>query len=174
MQLHEFTIYLDRQPDDDDYDRLFEAGFDDSVPGVENGRGVIHVTRRAADLPGALRSAFADAGKAGFQVVGLQDEDLVSLKTIAARVGKTYEALRLLACGKRGPGGFPPSSGADGWALYSWTEVARWFEAQGVSVPAMEERATILAAADHLIRARALVDQENYDKLDASTRLIAA
>ena len=173
MQQHEFTIFLDRQPTEDDYDRLYEAGFDDSAPGVENGRGVIHVTRHAADLPSALRSALSDANKAGFRVVGVQDEDLVSLKTIAARIGKTYEALRLLACGKRGPGGFPPPLGAEGWTLYSWTAVARWFEAQGVSVPALDERATTLAATDHLLRARALVDQQHYDELDATTRLVA-
>jgi len=174
MQQHEFTIFLDRQPSEDDYDRLFEAGFDDSVAGVESGRGVIHVARQATDLPSALHSAIADAGKAGFRVIGVQDEDLVSLKTIAQRVGKTYEALRLIACGKRGPGNFPPPVGADGWALYSWTSVANWFSAHGVSVPAQEERAAILAAADHLIKARALVEQADYDKLDDCTRLVAA
>ena len=171
---HEFTVFLDRPPSDNEYDRLFEAGFDDSVPGVENGRGVIHVSRQAADLSEALKSVIADAAEAGFRVVGVQDEDLVSLKTIAVRIGKTYEALRLLACGKRGPGGFPPPVGADGWALYSWTAVANWFAAQGVSVPACEQRAAILAAADHMIRARTLVDPATYDRLDANARLLAA
>ncbi|MCU1478971.1 MAG: hypothetical protein JWQ64_3664 [Subtercola sp.] len=128
MQLYEFTVLLDRSLDDDDYKRLYEAGLDDTTPGVENGQGFLMVSRQAESLPRAVVSIADDAQRAGFAIVGVRDEDLLSLRTIAARVGRSYESLRLLAAGKRGPGGFPASPSTDGWAVYSWVAVARWFE----------------------------------------------
>ncbi|MFB9726890.1 hypothetical protein [Haloechinothrix salitolerans] len=41
----------------------------------------------------------------GLAVVGLHTDDLVSLKEIAQRTGRSYEGVRLLATGRRGPGG---------------------------------------------------------------------
>lgn len=43
MTLFEFSVYLDRQPTDEEQDALYEAGFDDSVVEVTQGRGIIHV-----------------------------------------------------------------------------------------------------------------------------------
>lgn len=155
MPKHRFTAHLDRQPTDDELDLLYEAGFDDSAPVLANGSGEIWVTREAPTLAAAIVSVVADAERAGFQVVALEDEDIVSLKTVAQRVGRTYESVRLLAHGRRGPGGFPPVTG-DRWALVSWTAAARWFRQYDGTDVTSTERDRIIAAADHLLRARAL------------------
>ncbi|MGO1594322.1 MAG: hypothetical protein ACTHW1_08580 [Ancrocorticia sp.] len=161
MTLHEFTIYLDRQPTDEDLDTLFEAGFDDSQPEVGNGRGMIHVTREADTLANAILSAVDQAETSGFHVTGVEDEDLHSLKTLAERLGRSYESVRLLATGKRGPGGFPHPVGADGWTLYSWAAVADWATAHLGEPINADPRSRTIAAADHLLRARTLVPNLN-------------
>ena len=156
MTLHEFTIFLDHAPSDEEYDVLYEVGFDDSTPGTHAGRGLIHVHRESESLVEAIISSWLDAHRAGFQVVALDDEDLVSLKTVAERVGRTYESVRLLANGKRGPGGFPPVQSGDGWTLVSWAATADWFRKHYGTDVTSDERERTLAAADHLLRARAL------------------
>ncbi|MCL2455750.1 MAG: hypothetical protein FWD18_10710 [Micrococcales bacterium] len=154
--LNEFTVYLDRQPTDDELDLLYEAGFDDSMPTTGGGRGLIQVAREADTLAEAIVSVVADAERAGFRVVAIEDEDLVSLRTVAERVGRSYESVRKLATGQRGPGGFPPPAAGDGWSLVSWTAAAAWFgEHYGLEV-STSDRDRVLAAADHLLRARAL------------------
>ncbi|MFT4298345.1 MAG: hypothetical protein QM597_01715 [Aeromicrobium sp.] len=85
------------------------------------------------------------------------DYDLLPLKAIAERVGRTYESVRLLSLGKRGPGGFPAPMSGEGWSLYSWTVVADWFTKHFGDDLATGEHARIAAAADHLLRARALM-----------------
>ncbi|WOF23867.1 hypothetical protein N8K70_04065 [Microbacterium betulae] len=157
MSLHEFTVYLDRQPADEEFDALFDAGLDDTTPETNNGRGLLHVARDADTLASAILSVVDDIAKAGFHVVGIEDEDLVSLKTIAARLGRTPESVRLLSTGKRGPGNFPAPLTGDGWSLYSWTAVASWFAQNLGDDTAADEHTRIIAAANHLVRARALV-----------------
>ena len=158
MPDYDFTAILDRAPHEDDYDRLFEAGLDDTTPGTEDGRGVLMVSREAESLSAALVSVFQDAERAGFLVVGVHQQDLVSLKSIAERMGRSYEGLRLIAQGRRGPGGFPAPISGDGWALYSFAGVCEWFQANYGTAPAVSDDDRVLAAADHLCRARALVD----------------
>lgn len=106
MPTFEFTVALDRAPADDDFDRLFDAGLDDTTPETRDGRGVLNVAREAASMSAAIVSVARDVASAGFQVVDVVDDDLVSLKTVAQRTGRSYESVRLLATGKRGPGGF--------------------------------------------------------------------
>ncbi len=89
-------------------------------------------------------------------------EDLVTLKEIAARTRRTYESVRLLAAGRRGPGGFPGPMSAQGWTLYSWTQVSQWLTRHYPSTVQDRDLLTlehdrIIAAADHLVRARALM-----------------
>ncbi len=161
MSQHEFTLVLDRTPTEDELDALFDAGLDDSTP--EFGPRtvpVLHVHRNADSLATAVVGAVAQAEAAGLEVVGVRTEDLVTLKTIAARTSRTYEAVRRLANGERGPGGFPAPMSGDGYALYSWTEVARWF-AEHYGIPdTTTYYDRIIAAADHLVRARRLLGGE--------------
>ncbi|UFS57615.1 hypothetical protein [Subtercola endophyticus] len=166
MPIYEFIATLDRTLTDEDYDQLFDAGLDDTTPATEHGIGVLMVTRNAESLIAAIVSVVEDARKAGFVVTGMKDEDLVSLKTIAARLGRSYESLRLLASGKRGPGGFPPPLSADGWSLYSWAAVSKWLNANNYASldPASIDHLA-LVAADHLLQARSLVDAHTLERL---------
>ncbi|GAA5063947.1 hypothetical protein [Nocardia callitridis] len=158
MSRSEFTLILDRTPTDDDLDALYSAGLDDTTP--EYGpRSVplIHVHRDAESLATAIIGAVREVESVGLSVVGVRSEDLVTLKTIAARTDRTYEGVRRLAGGDRGPGGFPAPTSGDGYALFSWTEVARWF-AQHYGMPdPTTEYDRMIAAADHLVRAKRLL-----------------
>ncbi|WP_152364976.1 hypothetical protein [Microlunatus speluncae] len=151
---YEFTAVLDRPVvTDADHDRLFEAGLDDTTP--EGAR--LHVHREAERLLDAIQSVIGDSRRAGFEVVGLDVEDLVTIETIAERIGRTYESVRLWKTGRRGPGGFPEPVNTGGFGLYRWSEVRAWLTAHGhgAELPDLADE-QLLAAADHLLRARAL------------------
>jgi len=158
VPLYEFTVRLDRIPDDDGLNALFEAGLDDSAPEIGNGAAVLHVTREADSLARAIVTAVADIERAGYQAVGIDSEDLVTLADIAARTGRTRESVRLLSLGKRGPGGFPAPVTSGAWALYSWATVHEWFRAHygDKQVAIADSNADILVSADLLLRARLL------------------
>ncbi|MDR2704083.1 MAG: hypothetical protein LBB58_07065 [Cellulomonadaceae bacterium] len=167
MGHYEFTIHLDRQPTDDDLDTLYEAGFSDSSPIVGNGIGIIEVDRESESLCDALNSAISQANEAGFTVTGVEDEDLVGRSTIATRLGVSAEYVRLLTKGERGPGGFPVVQSGDGWALYSWTQVAAWArEHLGADIPP-DDNARILTIANHLLRAKALAQESDRELFTA-------
>ena len=167
MRHFEFIIHLDREPTDDEIDALYEAGFDDSSVECGNGAGKILVDRDAAALGDAVRSAVEQANAAGFEVVAIEDEDLVGRATIATRLGVSPQYVHLLATGKRGPGGFPVVQSGDGWALYSWTQVAQWARDRlGHNVPE-DDDTRILAMADHLLRARALAHDTDRELFKA-------
>jgi hypothetical protein len=152
MPTFEFTVALDRAPADDDFDRLFDA-----TPETRDGRGVLNVARDAASMSAAIVSVVRDVTRAGFRVVSVEDDDLVSLKTVAQRTGRSYESVRLLATGKRGPGEFPEPLSGDGWALYSWALVAEWYSRNygADAVPAVSPDQRVLAAAALMLRAAA-------------------
>ncbi len=118
--------------------------------------------RANASLAEALVSALRDVEAAGLTVGSVRSEDLVTLREIAARTGRSYEGVRLLAAGKRGPGGFPGPMSSAGWTLYSWAQAWPWFSRPAPSSPLGQEPLTLerdrlIAAADHLVRARALM-----------------
>jgi len=61
---------------------------------------------------------------------------------------------------------------SSGSALYSWAHVADWFEAVfGPEAPALpSDFDRVIAAADHLVRARALLENESRSLADWSAR----
>lgn len=70
--------------------------------------------------------------------------------------------VRLLATGQRGPGGFPSAMSSGGWTLYSWAQVRPWFVNHATDSLVDGERLQVehdrrIAAADHLMQARALM-----------------
>lgn len=154
---HDFTLVLDHVPREAELDDLFEAGCDDATPESHQGEAWLHFDREASTLAEAIVSAVRDVTSAGFHAVAVQSDDLVALKDIASRTGRSYEGVRLLASGARGPGGFPPPMSGSGWSLYSWAQVSAWFARHyGLTDPA-EEYDREIAAADHLVRARAIL-----------------
>jgi hypothetical protein len=169
MPTFEFTVALDRAPADDDFDRLFEAGLDDTTPETRGGRGVLNVAREAASMSAAIASVILDVNRAGFRAVGVEDDDLVSLKTVAQRTGRSYESVRLLASGKRGPGDFPQPLSGDGWALYSWALVSEWYlQHYGPeAVDAVSPDQRVLAAASLMLRGAATAGPATGELVDA-------
>lgn len=163
MGTHEFTFALDRAPSDDELDALFDAGGDDATPESDEtaNTGSVHFNRQAGSLAEAMVSALRTVEAAGLHVVAVRSEDLVTLKEIAVRTGRTYESVRLLASGARGPGGFPPALSGDGYALHSWARVSEWWArafGDGPRLATGYDR--MIAAADHLVRARAIAGDE--------------
>lgn len=154
---YEFTLVVDRDPTAM-ADQLFAVGDGDYVPEGPN-PSLVHVLQDATTLPAAIAAAVHAIESVGLAAVGLKSDDLVSVKEIAARLGRTYESVRLLAGGRRGPGGFPAPLSEGQWALYSWAEVADWFATHyGTAGPTDWDRE--VAAADHVIRARHILAGE--------------
>ncbi len=171
MPQHEFTMVLDRTPAaEDDFDRIFEAGLDDAT--VESNR--LDVTREATDLLGAITTAVNEARAAGFHVIALDTQDLVTLDMIAKRTARTYESIRLLATGRRGPGGFPEPLSAGGYRLYSWIRVGQWFrESLGEKI-SDNEYDRIISMADHVLRARSIATQNQWNQISEFSEKLAA
>lgn len=173
MSGYDFTLVLNREPTEPELDSLFEAGCDDSTPEGE----YLHFDRLADTLAAAITSAVRNVESVpGLEVVGVGQDDLVTLRDVAARTGRTYESVRLIAAGRRGPGGFPrarhTTSGDKEWSLYSWTAVATWLlEALGepVAVPARE-----IAIADQALALRRLLRDESERDRQMITGLLAA
>lgn len=127
--IQRFTLLLDRVPDDDQVDALFDAGCDDSTLEERTGVALLHFDRDCDNLADALLAAVAQVEAVGLFAEHIQSDDteLVSLRRIAERVGRSYESVRLLARGKRGPGGFPKPITTTGTAVYDWAAVNVWF-----------------------------------------------
>ena len=111
MAIHHFTLIVDG-PDlqgETLIDTVFEAGCDDAAIGRIDGIQYVDFDREAASLDRAILSAVTDLERIdGVDVVRIADAGLVSMADIATRIGRTREGVRLLICGARGPGGFPP------------------------------------------------------------------
>ncbi|MEV8610316.1 hypothetical protein AB0383_20715 [Amycolatopsis sp. NPDC051373] len=154
---YEFTLIVDRDASDEPYaDTLFELGEGDYAPEGGPEGNFVHAFQEADSLTGAIVAAIHLVEKTDVQVMGVQSEDLVTLKDIADRTGRSHESVRLLAAGKRGPGGFPAASSVGSQGFYSWTQVSQWF-ADHYNAEAGSEFDREIAAADHLVRARRLL-----------------
>lgn len=161
MRTHEFSFVVDHRLRDDEIDKLFDE-VDDVTPEREQARTLLGFDRAAESLAAALVSALRDVESVGLSVGSVHSEDLVTIKEIASRTGRSYESVRLLSLGRRGPGGFPGPMSSAGWTLYSWAQVRQWMACHYPSadrdrelLPLEHDR--LIAAADHLIRARALM-----------------
>jgi hypothetical protein len=175
MKSYEFTLgiggagYLP----DKTLDALYEATDGDAA--IEHGpKGVfITIEQEAESLAAAITSAVTDVETVpGITVVGIAQEDGVTLADVARRVGRTRESVRLYTIGARGPGGFPSPdwTSSSGERFWSWTEVAAWFRDvlnKDIAVPPHE-----LATADRLLAARALLrDEEAPSRAELVTLL---
>jgi hypothetical protein len=114
---------------DEVLDALFTA-IDDVVPSSIDGMVKITAPVAADDDQSAALQLVDQIQRAipGARALRL-DQDLVSISDIAERTGRTRESVRLLADGKRGPGGFPAPVGSVGDAIrvWPWAAVADWF-----------------------------------------------
>jgi hypothetical protein len=137
MTVWTFTLCLNRAPTDEEAEALFDAGLDDAA--------VADATLMVDRESTALLTAIAEAAAQVRTVPGLRavavdtDGDAVTLADVAQRLGgsRTQESLRLLAAGRRGPGGFPsPIVDTGKIKVYSWAEVGSWLrDVVGEPVP---------------------------------------
>jgi hypothetical protein len=101
--------------------------------------------RDAESFSNAVLSAIRDVescklnGKsAGLHVLRVEPDDLVNAAEIARRAGVSREYIRLLSSGKRGTGGFPaPVCNCAGKALWSWTSVSAWLNANNIDIESL-------------------------------------
>lgn len=69
--MHQFTLVLDHDPDDDQADALY-AAFQDGTISTISGEPRIHFHREASSLIEAVRSAIQDVRRAGFEAVRVE------------------------------------------------------------------------------------------------------
>ena len=169
MPDYEFTLLIDG-PDlqsEEHLNALFESGCDDALFGNRDSVQYADFTREATSFSAAISSAIKDIESAvpGARVLRVEPEDFVTLTAIALRVNRSREGIRLLAEGKRGPGGFPA---AVSWIdartrIWRWPDVAVWFNSRlGEPVEFVVEAETI-AAFNGLLEA-----SHHLNRLDAS------
>lgn len=171
MTTWNFQLRLNREPTEDELNVLFEAGLSDA--GFEG--SLIDVDRDAPTLLDAVRSAAEQIRTVpGLRAVGLENQDAVTLSDAAQRLGRrTTESLRLLAEGKRGPGGFPrPLVDTGNVRVYSWAEIVTWLhEALGEDTPDVNRD---LLLADHALRLADEAERAGKSQADAVRHLVGA
>lgn len=75
MKVHEFTLILTADPNEEESDRLYSI-FNDGTIVTMAGVSQIHFHREAPSLEEAIISALAHVKKAGFDVVRVEIEQL--------------------------------------------------------------------------------------------------
>jgi len=133
-------------------DALHAAGCDDAAftGPAPDGTFTAEFDRERSSFVAAVASALDGIQSAipGVRLLRVLPDDLVTIAAIAARTGRTDESVRLLAQGRRGPGGFPPAAGwiNEKTQIWRWSDVARWFIEALDERPAGAEHAAFLAA----------------------------
>ncbi|HYN95381.1 MAG TPA: hypothetical protein VES42_16155 [Pilimelia sp.] len=109
----------------------------------------------APTLAEAVAAAVRQVEAVGLRALRVDAGDWLTLRDVAARVGRSRETVRLWSVGRLGPGGFPPplNPGSD-TSFYSWVEVCRWARTRlGLPLPAEEPA---VAAANLAVQLRGL------------------
>jgi hypothetical protein len=90
--------------------------------------GVLYVTLSGPGKPLAVALDLAERLETLGSTIDDIDDDLVDLSEIAARVGRSREAVRLWSSGKRGAGGFPLPVGVlpGSVKVWDWSSVNSW------------------------------------------------
>jgi len=170
MPTFAFTLLVDG-PDlqsEQNLDALFEAGCDDATFGSREHIQYADFHRQAPTLAQALSSAIRDVQAAvpGSRVLRVEPEEFVSLSAIATRTHRSREYVRLLAEGKRGPGGFPS---AVRWIdartrVWRWSDVAEWFETCMGKAPAPRTDVDVIVIFNGLLEAGRHVQRLSRDQ----------
>lgn len=172
MNTYTFTVVLDREPAEDEFDTLFQAGLDDGAFGIEQGLPIAEFDRKASTMADAIASAVRSLDAVGLTALRVVDHDLVTLADIATRIGQSRESVRRYATGDRGPGGFPPpvDPQREGTVFYRWSEVAPWVRQKlRIDVPGSDPA---LVVANLVLQARQ--HRNKVAHMDALSDLLAA
>jgi hypothetical protein len=134
-----FKIWFESLGEDDDavVDDLYAGPLDDAVIAGSDGRFVAIYERDSVGGAHGFTQLIADAvqqieRRPGCRVQRVGHDDDVSLAEIGRRVGRTREYVRLLARGRRGPGGFPQQLAHHSQPLWSWQAVSEWCVEHGL------------------------------------------
>lgn len=163
---HVFTVHFQianaREPDRWAVRAYDDGRLEDMLLGGPDATGVFDADfeRRAPSFPEAVMTALDDL-QAVFPeatILRVDPEDLVTLSDVATRTRRSHESVRLLALGRRGPGGFPAPAGTPDarTRVWRWHQVVAWFDdAMGEEVPAGRD-AAFLAAVNDLLNLRSV------------------
>lgn len=167
LDTYAFRLAVAEAIDTEGANRLFEAGVDDGV--IESGPlgNSISFEREARSMRAAVLSAIADVESAGFEVLRVDPDDLVSAADIAERTGRSRQSISTLIAGARGPGGWPrPVAGNVRSPLWRWSDIAEWFASfDGGGRPSDDPDARFIAATNDVLAAR-----RTLGRLDARSR----
>lgn len=172
MPPYEFKLRLEQDIDETQVEALYDRCADASVE-TGSGETEITFTREAPGWAEAIGSAIRDVESIpGLRVSRAGQKDLVSILDIAQRTGRSREAVRLWAAGKRGPGDFPAPTWRSpaGERFWAWTDVAHWVVKNlnlAVDVSPVEIR-----WADEILKARQAVAEAHriLEAADDATR----
>ncbi|NJC71674.1 hypothetical protein HC031_18390 [Planosporangium thailandense] len=128
MRSQRFSIVVEQPFDEVARDALAERCRDATVTGIPHQRGVvISFERDAPTLIDGVVTAVRDLDAVGLRAASVRDDGLVTTDTVAERVGRSPEAVRLWVVGRTGAGSFPePAETRSGTAYYRWSEVVTW------------------------------------------------
>lgn len=167
LDTYVFRLAIADAIDDDGANSLFEAGVDDGA--IESGPlgHSIAFDREERSMRAAVLSAIADVESAGFEVLRVEPDELVSAADIAERTGRSRQSISTLIAGSRGPGSWPrPVAGNVRSPLWRWSDVAVWFDAfDGNPRPRDDDDARFIAATNDVLAAR-----RTLGRLDARSR----
>lgn len=132
MPVWRFSLIIEGRDLDDDeiLDALFAAGCDDALFGGSNGVQCADFHREAEHLEDAVLSAVAAVESIDrVEVVGLVEQDLVSLAQIAERTGQALYLVRECVQRRRGQDRFPDpvDDPRRSDSVWRWRDVADWF-----------------------------------------------
>ena len=167
MPVFDFTLRLNRMPDDDEIEALYEAGCGDATFSSDADGAVAEFHREASTWADALGSAArAVETVPGLMAIGAGQDDQVTMLDIARRAGRSREAVRLWVAGKRGPGGFPAPSwtSPSGERFWSWRQVAKWLRIER-GLPVEYDMPDEIWWADAILKTR--LAQAEADRLRA-------
>jgi predicted DNA-binding transcriptional regulator AlpA len=155
METYTFRLVVTDRIDDEDANRLFEAGVEDGFPESGPEGHSIGFDRESDSLEAAVMSAIAEVESADFEVLRVEPDELVSAADIAPRTGRSRQSISSLISGARGPGGWPrPVAGNVRSPLWRWSDIAAWFEEFDGSQEVDHEAAAFLAAVNEVLAAR--------------------
>lgn len=155
METHTFRLVVADLIDDEGADRLFAAGVKDGAPESGPMGHSIGFDREAASLQDAVLSAIDEVESAGFEVLRVEPDELVSAADIAERTERSRQSISSLISGARGPGTWPrPVAGNVRSPLWRWSDIRAWFEEFNGSMHVNREEAAFLAAVNEVLAAR--------------------
>lgn len=141
-------------------DSLFEAGCDDALINIRNGRVFLDFDREAKTLKHAVISAINDveSSSVNARVISVGPEDLVTEAEIAARLHKTRQTVSLWIQAKRRsktPFPLPFMKLTSRSPLWYWHEVVTWlFNQQIIKEKNMLEEAEFFREINFVLEER--------------------